>query len=390
MGGLAADNTPADRPAWAEAGARFTGAMMIRSGLTVLAFALALGATAPTLAQEATYSPDRSATASRSPFEGLNRRLALFTPHRRPPRLEADPPAVETPETPEKAERPDLIGRFLDPINAARMQQRLDEAFGFDSGEKSDKPKAPEIGEPVFFDVVRPLGELKYANEFNYLLNPSTRNAPTLQVLEYEYVFADWNSAELDLSYFNRKLEILTPFYQRTFGVGRDGNWVHGVQLSTDIYVRSKFVGGSAVYALGWKPTAESKFSTLFFVGANRALIGGFSSINVVPPHRPEDRTFGSWRPTFNANLFYKLGEHVTIGIENDLFCHSGKAGEYLVLPFITWEISEHAFLQAGAGYYHFESVDQATFMLHLNFLNQSKRSKASESDAPTGRPGRR
>ena len=144
------------------------------------------------------------------------------------------------------------------PASSTRSTRRapaaLDEAFGFDSGDTSDKPEAPEIGEPVFFDVVRPLGEKKYANEFNYLLNPSTRNAPTLQILEYEYVFADWNAVELDLSYFNRKLEILTPFYQRTLGVGRDGNWVHGVQVSADIYVRSKFLGGSAVYVLGWKP----------------------------------------------------------------------------------------------------------------------------------------
>ena len=91
-----------------------------------------------------------------------------------------------------------------------------------------------------------------------------------------------------------------------------------------------------------------------------------------------------------NVDLFYKLSEHVTLGIENDLFCHAGKAGEYLVLPFITWEISEHAFIQAGAGYYRFESVDQATFMLHLNFLNRSERSKASDSGPPLGRPGRR
>jgi hypothetical protein len=359
---------------------------MIRSGFAAVGFALALGMTAPSFGQDANEGPDLPATAARSPFEGLNRRLALFA-SRRPPKTEADRPTAEEPP---KAERPDPIGRLIDPINPARLQRRLDVAFGFDSGDEADRPEAPEIGEPVFFDVVRPLGERKYANEFNYLLNPSTRNAPTLQVLEYEYVFADWNAVELDLSYFNRKLEVLTPFYQRTLGVGRDGNWVHGVQLSTDLYLRSKFVGCTAVYMLGWKPDVESKFSALIFAGANRALINGFAPIDVIPPRRPDDRTFGAWRPTLNVDLFYKLGERITLGIENDLFCHAGQAGEYLVMPFITWELSDHAFLQAGAGYYRFESVDQATFMLHLNFLNQSKRSKASDKDAAMGRPGRR
>jgi len=99
----------------------------------------------------------------------------------------------------------------------------------------------------------------------------------------------------------------LTPFYQRTLGVGRRGNWVHGFQLSPDIYVRSGFVGGSAVYAFGWKPEKESRFSTLFFAGPNRTLIGGFNP-GQSRATGSDDRVYGAWRPTFNVNLFYELG----------------------------------------------------------------------------------
>ena len=291
------------------------------------------------------------------------------------PRLYAEEPPAEV------ASRPDFLSLLLDPINPGRLQELLDKHLYPDLDTKPEKPEAPEIGEPIFFDLVRPLGSPKYSNEFNYLLNPSTRNAPTLQVLEYEYVIGDWDSIELDLSYYNRDLEILTPFYQRTLGVGRDGNWVHGIQISTDIYPRSKFVGGSAFYVYGWKPEKESKFSSLFFVGANRALIGGFAPIGSIPHGNPGDRTSAAWRPTFNANFFYKLNDRFTIGIENDLLFQTGRSSEYLVLPFITYDISEHAFIQAGAGYYHFESVDQATFMLHVNLVNPGRSRKKSGNE---------
>ncbi len=289
----------------------------------------------------------------------------------------------------EDRDRPVPLDRFFRAIDPARVQRALDRILGFDTGDRSDRPEAPEIGEPVFFDNVRPLGDRKYANEFNYLLNASTRNSPTLQVLEYEYVLSDWNAVELDLSYFNGNLQLLTPFYQRTLGVGRDRNWVHGVQLSPDIYLRSHFLGGSAVYMLGWKPREDSKFSTLTFLGANRALIGGFAPPGVRGPvasglatlRRPDDEpTFGAWRPTVNVNLFYQITEKVTLGIENDLFIHPGKAGEYLSFPFLTYKPGGHAFFQVGGGYYRFESVDQFTVFAHLNFVNDSPR-KARDRD---------
>ena len=212
---------------------------------------------------------------------------------------------------------------FFDLIDPAQVQRGLDQflkaRFDWDQPEKI-YPEVPELGEPVFFDQVRPLGSKKYSNEFNYLLNPSTRNAPTLQVLEYEYCFADWQAVELDLSYFNGRLEILTPFYQRTLGVGQGGRSVRGLQISPDIYLRSGFVGGSATYMYGWKPTKKSRFSTLTFIGANRQLIGGFqfpagpgSRLGATAPSAlptraaGDDRVYGAWRPTLNINLFYKL-----------------------------------------------------------------------------------
>lgn len=289
----------------------------------------------------------------------------------------------------ESAARPGPLDPLFRAIDPARVERRFDQWLGLGTGGLSDRPRPPEIPEPVFFDVVRPLGDLKYANELNYLITSGTRNAPTLQVIEYEYVFADWGSAELDLSYYNENLQILTPFYQRTLGVGPQGNWVHGYQLSADLYLRSGFVGGSPVYNFSWKPERESRFSTSIFIGANRALIGGFTPARAGPAAFPGgpgsvDRPFGAWRPTLNVDFFYKLGERWTIGVENDLFFHPGKAGEYLSFPFLTYEAGKHAFIQVGAGYYHFESRDQLTFLAHINLVNPSTR----RTRAQPGEPG--
>ncbi len=288
----------------------------------------------------------------------------------------------------ESAEAPGPLDPFFRAIDPARLQRGFDRFFGLDSGDASKRPKAPEIGEPVFFDVTRPLGDLKYNTELNYLFNSSSRNAPGLQVIEYEYTFGDWRAAEIDLSYFNGNLEILTPFYQRTLGVGRRGNWIHGYQVSPDLYLRSGFVGGTAVYALGWKPEAESRFSALAFLGANRALIGGF---HPTPAGRsgvaPGDRTFGAWRTVANLDVFYKLTEKLSLGFEADQFIRPGRAGEYLDFPFLTFEPGKHAFFQAGGGYYRFESRDQFTFFLHVNLVNPSTRKAEGTSRGELGEP---
>lgn len=312
---------------------------------------------------------------------------------------EAGEAAEPKPEGEAKEEEDGPLDPFFDLIDPAKFQRGLDKALAgrFERRRpRPERPEVPEIGEPVFFDLTRPLGAKRYSNEINYLFNSSTATAPTLQVIEYEYTFADWNSVELDLSFYDQILEVLTPFYQRTLGVGCGGRSVHGVQISTDIYRRSGFIGGTAVYNFGWKPSEESRFSLLSFIGANRQLIGGFfnptsprAGLGSMATSLATNRTatpdpiFGAWRPTFNIDLFYQLTETLTLGIENDLFFQTGRSSEYLSFPFLTWEAGQHSFFQAGGGYYHFEGRDQYTFLLHLNFVNPAV--KASKREAEPG-----
>ena len=310
----------------------------------------------------------------------------------------------EAGKPPEKdGEEDGPLDPFFDLVDPAQLQRGLDKALGnlFEQRRpRRELPEVPELGEPVFFDLTRPLGARRYSNEINDLFNSSTATAPTLQVIEYEYAFADWNAVELDLQFYDQILEIITPFYQRTLGVGRGGGSVYGIQVSPDIYRRSGFIGGSAVYVYGWKPSRESRFSTLSFVGVNRQLIGGFlapSSVGsrlgsgVAPGATGAalNSIYGAWRPTFNFNAFYKLTETVSLGIENDLFFQSDRrSSEYLSFPFVTWEAGQHSFFQVGGGYYHFEGRDQFTCLVHLNFVNPAVKESGRDVGGGEGSGG--
>jgi len=137
--------------------------------------------------------------------------------------------------------RPDPLGPLLDPLNPARLHRRFDERRGLDADDQSDKPEAPEIPEPVFLEFTRPLGTLKYENELNYLIVAPTGRVPASQFLEYEYVFADWRAAKFEMEFSQGKLETLEPGYQRTLGVGRRHNWVHGFQVFPELFIQEKF-----------------------------------------------------------------------------------------------------------------------------------------------------
>jgi hypothetical protein len=298
-------------------------------------------------------------------------------------------------------DRPAPLGPLFRTLNPARLHRRFDELLGLDADDQSDKPEAPEVPEPVFLEFVRPLGALKYENELNYLIVAPTGRVPAGQFLEYEYVFSDWRAAKLELEFAQGSLETLEPGYQRTFGVGRRHNWVHGFQIFPEIFMQEKFVGGTATYMFNWKPTEESAFSTSLWAGANRMMIQGPDATRLrlarqlagraaglSGPEAAEaaDRPAGVWRPLAVADAWYTLSPSVAVGVENDFFC-SRRFGEYLILPHVNWQPTVHIFVQVGVGYYRFGSVDQAVFMAHVNLVNPSHRRPRRES-ARDGTPG--
>jgi hypothetical protein len=296
-----------------------------------------------------------------------------------------------------REELPAPLGGIFDALNPARAHRRFDRWLGLDT-EQSDKPRAPEIPLSVFVETVRPLGALKYENQFNYFVGAFTGSAPTLQTMTYEYVFADWHAARVEvIAPRPGQIDALGFGYQRTLGVGRDHNRAHGVLILPEVSIKGTgFVGGSTFYTLAWKPEEESPWTFGGSAGANRASFatrplggaeGGTGSMMARMPGeagrmatRPErEEEVRVWRSFAALNAWYTFSPRLTVGLEADAYPHS-RFGEYLVQPNLTWRPTEHFFVQFGAGWYEIGGRSQASFMCRVNILNPSGR-RSREGD---------
>jgi hypothetical protein len=240
----------------------------------------------------------------------------------------------------------------------------------------------------VFVETVRPLGSLKYDNQLNYFVGAFTGSATNLQTLTYEYVFADWHAARLELVAPRGRVESLGAGYQRTLGVGPAHNWAHGFLILPEVSLRGTgFVGGSTFYSAAWKPEEKSPWTLSGSVGANRASFsdrppgapeGGVGSMmfhmpGLAAPRPERGEEVRVWRPFAALNAWYSLSPKLTVGLEADAYAHD-RFGEYLVQPNLTWRPVKHFFVQMGAGWYEVAGHSQAAFMVRVNLLNPSPR----------------
>lgn len=284
-------------------------------------------------------------------------------------------------------ELPAPLDGLFEALNLARIQKRVDRRLGRDV-ERSDKPRAPELPLAVFFETVRPLGGLKYENQFNYLVAGYTGTAPTFQTMSYEYVFADWNAFRAEvIAPEPGRIDALGLGYQRTLRVGPNHNWADGFLILPEVSLKGTgFVGGTTFYTRSWKPEEKSPWTVSGSVGANRASFsnrplggadGGAGSLMERMPGMANRREAGDearvWRPFAALNAWYTFSPQWTVGLEADVFAHS-RFGEYLVQPNLTWRPTKHFFAQFGAGYYEVGGHGQAAFMVRVNILNPSGR----------------
>ena len=297
-------------------------------------------------------------------------------------------PAVAADDGP--GERPAPFDALVDAVAPGRWLRRLDDRRGRETAQ-SDKPAAPDLPLSLFLESIRPLGALQYESELSYDVAAFTGSAPTLQTASFEYVFADWNAARLELIAPRGRLEALGFGYQRTFGVHADGRFLHGGLVLPEVAVRGRgFVGGSAFYTLALKPDRESPWTLTGTVGANRAAFqnrplggrtgaaeGGLGTVGrrLGGERREEavEEEARVWRTLAAGNLFYTLSSAVTVGLELDAFAHR-RFGEYLALPNVTWRPLEHLFVQAGAGWYEVGGRSQAAVVVRVNLFDPSPR----------------
>ena len=290
-------------------------------------------------------------------------------------------------------ELPAPLDTLMEALNPARLQKAIDRRRGA-TVEQSDKPAVAEFPLAVFVESVRPLGSLKYDNQLNFLNADFTGDAQSLRTLTYEYLFADWHAARIELVAPGGRLDALGFGYQQTTRVGLRGNWADGFLVLPEVATTgSGFVGGSAFYTAVYKPERESPWTVGGSFGANRASMAnrpisgetvagvgtmGMRMAATAPPGSPAEEESRVWRPFAALNGWYAVNQKLTVGLELDAFPHY-KFGEYLVLPNLTYRPTKHFFIQFGAGYYELGGESQAAFMVRVNLLNTSSRKPRGE-----------
>lgn len=210
------------------------------------------------------------------------------------------------------------------------------------------------IPEPMVFDLVRPLGERKGAQEVNVLaLFPMSRRGRRVQSTdplgivhvsrdpheiewapEYEVAIADGLAIEFELPFEGPHLEAYKFAGQYTFGTLLDDKYIHGVQ--TIIEPTIDFANWNLVllYIAGIR--FDETWSALAMIGGRTATGPGIT----------EDRT----EMLFNLTVFADVGARTSLGFESNWAQSFDGNSALLLVPQIHYEITDHIMIQSGVG----------------------------------------
>jgi hypothetical protein len=215
-----------------------------------------------------------------------------------------------------------------------------------DAASEDDQPRIPE---PMVFDLMRPLGAHQGELEMNVLgLFPLASKGegggiPDALGLagegvewapELEYALLDGFTLELELPFENTTVAAYKGGAQWTFGKAFGNTFIHGAQLIIQ-YDRQP---------ANWLPTltyvAGMRFSRTWSV------LGMFGFRGVTNPTHPGDE----WEGIVNLSIFADIAPHITLGVETNLAESVGGKTNFLLMPQLQWEVTDHFMLQGGIG----------------------------------------
>lgn len=235
-----------------------------------------------------------------------------------------------------------------------RFSTNWPEQFGAE--ELYDGDDVPRIPEPMFFDLVRPLGAIRGEAEINTLaMIPLNRNMGRPEwAPEVEFAIADGLAFEFELPFEEWSLMSYKTAAQITFGKGFNDKFIHGAQ---GILVYDKAIGN-------WSPTVlylagiqiDETWSALAMAGL-RTELGG------------EDRV-GRTQRLLNVSLFRHVSDYTTLGIETNTAVDVGGLSEFRLMPQFHRELWDHVMLQAGSGclFTREATIPEAAFRLVYSF----------------------
>ncbi len=191
---------------------------------------------------------------------------------------------------------------------------------------------APEIPEPMIFDMVRPLGARRGELEVNTLaqVNLSGPGRHVEWAPEVEYAVADGFAVELELPFTDGRLTDYKIGLQGTFGTFRGGRSIHGVQY---LGLHNRRDGGwssSLLYLLGNR--FGERWSTMTMVGAGDVTLRSTKGTGLIVNH----------------TTFWDADPKTVLGFEVNR--QTGASQYWLLMPQLHRTIAQKVSAQFGAG----------------------------------------
>lgn len=190
---------------------------------------------------------------------------------------------------------------------------------------------APHIPEPLHFDMVRALGARRGELEVNTLALVSLRDGEVRWAPEVEWAFADGHAIEFEVPAVDRHVEALKGALQGTLPSPWEC-WTHGWQIFGEYELDDRTTDAVALYLFGQRFARQWSYL---------AMAGARGTATRLP------QTLAALA---NLSLFFDAWEWLTIGVESNIATRFAARPEILVLPQVSWQITERLRLQTGAG----------------------------------------
>jgi hypothetical protein len=192
--------------------------------------------------------------------------------------------------------------------------------------------EAPDIAEPMIFDLVRPLGARRGELEVNALAQHSLsgRDRSVEWAPEIEYAVVDGFAVELELPFENRRVTDYKLGLQGTFGLLNQGRGIHGVQYLGLWNRERRRWDSSLLYVIGNR--FDRRTSTLTMIGVGEVGAGGRETRALL----------------LNHTSFYDISDKTVAGVEVNI--RAGRDRATLVMPQVQQDIGQRFQVQAGFG----------------------------------------
>ena len=219
-------------------------------------------------------------------------------------------------------------------VPSARAQDAQEEPFGAEDA-RAEQHAVP-IPEPLFFDLVRPLGALQGEFEANILGSfpiSSLEDREIEWAPEVEFAVFDGVALEFELPFDDGRLAAYKFAGQLTFGTGFDQRFIHGVQFIAEKLRKDDIWELSPLYLAGIR--FNERWSTLVMLGYRGE--AGSDAPN-------------SHELLANPSIFLNVGSRTSIGLENNFSTDFEGEWHLLTLPQLHFELTDHVMIQAGVG----------------------------------------